>query len=134
MFYDLGKTLANSINTAFHSANAFAINFDWKNLGTSLARSLKGFFDNWDAGLTGETFSNVVTGIIEAITSFVNTLDSDKTFKKVGQKLVDLICGIDWGKLTWDVGGFIKAFAKALDEATMKDTRIKDVLSTKGSL
>ncbi len=27
-----------------------------------------------------------------------------------------------------------KAFAKALDEATMKDTRIKDVLSTKGSL
>lgn len=27
-----------------------------------------------------------------------------------------------------------KSFAKALDEATMKDTRIKDVLSTKGSL
>lgn len=114
LFYDLGRTLANSINTALHSANAFAINFDWKNLGTSLARSLKGFFDNWDAGLTGETFSNVVTGIIEAITSFVNTLDSDKTFKKVGKKLVDLICGIDWGKLTWDVGGLIKAFAKAL--------------------
>jgi hypothetical protein len=29
LFYDLGETLANSINTAFHSANAFAINFDW---------------------------------------------------------------------------------------------------------
>lgn len=32
------------------------------------------------------------------------------------------------------IEGIFKAFAKALDEATMKDTRIKDVLSTKGKL
>lgn len=32
------------------------------------------------------------------------------------------------------IEGMFKAFAKALDEATMKDTRIKTVLSTKGSL
>ena len=114
LFYDLGATIANSINAALHGANAFAINFDWKNLGSSLASSVKGFFENWDAGLTGETFSNFVTGIIEAVTSFVETLDEDNTFKDVGQKLVDLICGIDWGKLIWDVGGLIKAFAKAL--------------------
>lgn len=114
LFYNLGATIANSINAALHGANAFAINFDWKNLGSSLASSVKGFFENWDAGLTGETFSNFVTGIIEAVTSFVETLDEDNTFKDVGQKLVDLICGIDWGKLIWDVGGLIKAFAKAL--------------------
>ena len=52
LFYDLGATLANSINTAFHFANAFAVNFDWVNLGASLASSLKGFFENWDAKLT----------------------------------------------------------------------------------
>lgn len=32
------------------------------------------------------------------------------------------------------IEGMFKAFAKALDEATMKDTRIKAVLSTKGAL
>lgn len=32
------------------------------------------------------------------------------------------------------IEGMFKAFAKALDEATMKDPRIKTVLSTKGSL
>ncbi len=32
------------------------------------------------------------------------------------------------------IEAMFKAFAKALDEATMKDTRIKDILSTKGSL
>ena len=32
------------------------------------------------------------------------------------------------------IEAMFKAFAKALDEATSKDERIKDVLSTKGSL
>ncbi|MGN0480951.1 MAG: imidazoleglycerol-phosphate dehydratase HisB [Lachnospiraceae bacterium] len=32
------------------------------------------------------------------------------------------------------IEGMFKAFAKALDEATMKDSRIKTVLSTKGAL
>lgn len=32
------------------------------------------------------------------------------------------------------IEGMFKAFAKALDEATIKDSRIKSVLSTKGSL
>lgn len=32
------------------------------------------------------------------------------------------------------IEAIFKAFAKALDEATLKDARIKDVLSTKGSL
>ena len=32
------------------------------------------------------------------------------------------------------IEGMFKAFAKALDEATMKDNRIKSVLSTKGSV
>ena len=32
------------------------------------------------------------------------------------------------------IEGMFKAFAKALDEATVKDTRIKTILSTKGSL
>lgn len=114
LFYDLGGTVANSINTAFHAANAFNINFDWSNLGASLASSITGFFENWDAGLTAETFSNFVKGILESMTSFINTLDDDETFETIGQKLVDFICGIDWAGLTWDLAQFFLALSDAL--------------------
>lgn len=114
LFYDLGGTVANSINTAFHAANAFNINFDWSNLGASLASSITGFFENWDAGLTAATFSNFVKGILESMTSFINTLDDDETFETIGQKLVDFICGIDWAGLTWDLAQFFLALSDAL--------------------
>lgn len=114
LFYDLGKTVANSINTAFHAANAFAVNFDWSNLGTSLAASIIGFFRNWDAGLTAETFSHFGTGLLEAIKSFVDTLNGNQIFYTIGQKLVDFIFGIDWGQLTYDVVGLSLSLLNAL--------------------
>lgn len=114
LFYDLGKTLANSINTAFHAANAFAVNFDWSNLGISLAASIIGFFRNWDAGLTAETFSHFGTGLLEAIKSFVDTLNGNQIFYTIGQKLVDFIFGIDWGQLTYDIVGLSLSLLDAL--------------------
>ena len=113
LFYDLGATLANAINTAFHFANAFAVNFDWTNLGASLASSLKGFFENWDAKLTGETLSNFAKGILKAMTAAIKKLQKDETFKDIGQKLVDFVCGIDWAGLAWDLSKFVKALAEA---------------------
>ena len=114
LFYDLGATIAGAINTAFHAANSFAINFDWSNLGASLASSITGFFENWDAGLTGETFSNFFTGIFDAMTSFLEKLSSDDTFKAIGQQLVNLLCGIDWKKCIWNLAAFFSAFNNAL--------------------
>lgn len=86
LFYDLGKTVANSINTAFQSANAFAVEFDWENLGESIAKSIKGFFENWDPEIAADTFSNFANGILESLTEFINTLQDDKTFEDIGQK------------------------------------------------
>lgn len=114
LFYDLGATIAGAINTAFHAANSFAINFDWSNLGASLASSITGFFENWDAGLTGETFSNFFSGIFDAMTSFLEKLSSDDTFKAIGQQLVNLLCGIDWKKCIWNLAAFFSAFNNAL--------------------
>ena len=114
LFYDLGKTIAGSINTALHALNSFAANFDWKDFGASLASSITGFFETWDAKLTGETLSNFATGILESLKSAIDTLDGDKTFEKIGQKLVDFIYGIDWKKLTWDLLGFFKSLTNAL--------------------
>ncbi|MGO5420422.1 transglycosylase SLT domain-containing protein [Mediterraneibacter faecis] len=114
LFYNVGATVASSINTALHSLNSFAANFDWKDFGTSLASSITGFFETWDAKLTSETLSNFATGILESLKSAIDTLDGDKTFEKIGQKLVDFICGIDWKKLTWDLLGFFESLTNAL--------------------
>ena len=114
LFYDLGATLAGAINTAFHAANAFAINFDWSNFGSSIASSIQGFFENWDAGLTGEKFSNFFSGIFDAMTGFLDTLGETNTFETIGQKIVDFLCGVKWGKMGWSLFGFFKALSKAL--------------------
>ena len=114
LFYDVGNTIAGSLNTALHSINSFEISFDWKNLGNSLASGLKGFFENWDAGLTGATFSHFVSGVLEALKGAIDGLQGDKTFEVIGQKIVDFICGIDWGKITWDLSGLLVSLSNAI--------------------
>ena len=114
LFYDVGNTIAGSLNTALHSINSFEISFDWKNLGNSLASGLKGFFENWDAGLTGATFSHFVSGVLEALKGAIDGLQDNKTFEVIGQKIVDFICGIDWGKITWDLSGLLVSLSNAI--------------------
>ena len=117
LFGALGKTVAGSINTALHALNSFGETFEWKEFGVSIARGLTRFFETWDAGLTGETFSNFASGLLQSLTGFFETLTDDKTFEKIGQRLVDLICGIKWVSLTWDLTKFFGAFAEAVVSA-----------------
>lgn len=114
LFYNIGATIASSINTALHSLNSFAANFDWSNFGASLASSITGFFETWDAKLTGETFGNFVSGVLEALKGAIDGLQGDKTFEIIGQKIVDFICGIDWGKIAWDLSGLLVSLANAI--------------------
>lgn len=114
LFYNIGSTIASSINTALHSLNSFAANFDWSNFGASLARSITGFFETWDAKLTGETFSNFASGALRALKGAIDGLQGDKTFEVIGQKIVDFICGIDWGKIAWDLSGLLVSLVNAI--------------------
>lgn len=114
LFYDVGNTIAGSLNTALHSINSFEISFDWKNLGNSLASGLKGFFENWDAGLTAATLSHFASGVLEALKGAIDGLQDNKTFEVIGQKIVDFICGIDWGKIAWDLSGLLVSLENAI--------------------
>lgn len=114
LFSNVGKTIANSLNTVLHFLDSFGTTFDWKNFGKSLAAGIKGFFENWDAGLTGKTLSTFAKGILEAMSASLNQLSADETFNTIGQKLVDFVCGIDWGGLAWDLAGFFIACENAL--------------------
>lgn len=114
LFAEVGKTVAGNLNTALHFLNSFGKTFDWKDFGKSLANGVKGFLENWDAELTGETLSNFANGLLEALTSAINELASENVFEELGQKVVDFICAIQWGELTWNLYGLFEAFTKAV--------------------
>lgn len=116
LFYDLGSTIASAINTGLHSANAFAINFDWSNLGASLSSSVTGFFETWDADLTADALSNFAEGFLEAAEGAIDGLKDDETFNTIGQKVADFICGIDWKGITWDLVDLFISLNEALIE------------------
>lgn len=120
LFSNLGSTIAGAINTALTAGNTFAINFDWKNLGKSLISSITGFLNTWDAGLTGATLSNFVIGISKAIVSAFETINQDGIWQKLGQKVVDFICGINWGSLVWNLGSLIITMAKEIPKIPMQ--------------
>ena len=117
LFGALGKTVANSINTGLNFLNSFAETFDWRDFGTSLATGLSEFFKNWDLKLTGDTFSNFASGILNGLAGFFSTLSTEKVFETIGQKIVDLICGVDWGKLVWSLADFALGLADAIISA-----------------
>ena len=117
LFSELGRTLASSLNTVFYSLNGFAETFDWRELGTSITSGITSFFKNWDAGLAAETFSNFASGLMDTLTSALWAMVDQKTFKAFGDKVVEFICGIDWGQLAWDLGGLLLALAGALLDA-----------------
>lgn len=114
LFGALGKTVAGAINTALHALNSFGETFEWKEFGISIARGLTRFFETWDAGLTAETLSNFARGILQSLSGFFSTLSEDKTFRTIGQKIADFICGIDWGGLVWDFGNLAISLGKAI--------------------
>lgn len=120
LFSNLGSTIAGAINTALTAGNTFAINFDWKNLGKSLISSITGFLNTWDAGLTGATLSNFAIGISKTIVSAFETINQDGIWQKLGQKVVDFICGINWGSLVWNLGSLIITMAKEIPKIPLQ--------------
>ena len=120
LFSNFGSTIAGSINTALNAGNAFAINFDWKNLGKSLVSSITGFLNTWNAGLTGATLSNFAIGICKYVVSAFDTANKDNLWQKLGQKVVDFICGINWGSLVWNLGSLIATMAKEIPKIPLQ--------------
>lgn len=114
LFGALGKTIASALNTALHVLDSIGETFEWKEFGNSVMRGISDFFKTWDAKLTASALSNFASGIMQSITGFFNTLSDEKTFKAIGQKIVNLICNIKWENLIWDFGNLVIALGKAI--------------------
>ena len=135
--YDIGKTIAQSVNTVFEFINGFVHNLHWDSIGKFIADTFNGFFENIDWVLIKDTVITGMAGLAESIQTFieefrwdnissfiinaVDTISSGiKTFvdgidwldlgKKIGDQLNKTISGIDWR----DVGDTLGAVLEAI--------------------
>lgn len=102
LFYQVGKTVANSLNTAIRFALKFGRTFDWSNFGKSLASSINGFFKNFDFGKLADSIDAWVQGLAEAVVAFVKELDLKAIFKGIW----DFITHLDIGTVAIIISGF----------------------------
>lgn len=132
LFYDLGATIAGSLNTALHFLNSFGTTFDWSNFGLSIANGINGFFENFDFALLAKTINAWVQGIytmlttaiknvswkdiLKGITDFLSNLDIKTVEIIVGTLLIKKIISLKLGSgaLTFIGKSLSKAIAQAI--------------------
>lgn len=131
LFYDLGATIAGSLNTALHFLNSFGTTFDWTNFGLSIANGINGFFENFDFALLAKTINTWVQGIyamlttaiknvswkdvLKGITDFLSNLDIKTVEIIVGTLLIKKIISLKLGSVALAFIG--KSLSKAIAEA-----------------
>lgn len=90
LFYDLGATIAGSLNTALHFLNSFGTTFDWTNFGLSIANGINGFFENFDFALLAKTINAWVQGIYTALITEAKNLSRKDILKGITDFLSNL--------------------------------------------
>lgn len=131
LFYDLGATIAGSLNTALHFLNSFGITFDWTNFGLSIANGINGFFENFDFALLAKTINAWAQGIytmlttaiknvswkdiLKGITDFLSNLDIKTVEIIVGTLLIKKIISLKLGSVALAFIG--KSLSKAIAQA-----------------
>lgn len=112
LFGDLGRHIANSINSALTSANAFAKMLDWENIGDSLISGFNEFFRNFDFELAADTVNEFVLGILDMATSAIEGADT----QAVSDGIVTFIKNIKVADIAAALVDFFDALAGALFE------------------
>lgn len=121
LFYSVGRTIANSLNTVIQASLSFADSINFASLGKSIGSSINGFFLNFNFKDLAESINYWVDGIETLIIEAVKEIDFIKIlgniFSGIGSLDIDtslilgalaapaLISGIT--KLTTKVSGLV---------------------------
>ena len=92
LWYNVGKTFAEAINTVIEFGYTFVTTFDWRKFGTAIGNSINGFFQNLDLAKAAQGLSEAIKGIFGTISSALETVD----WSEVGNKIAEFIINIDW--------------------------------------
>lgn len=99
-FYAVGKTIANSLNTAIYASLEFGKEFDFKKLGVAIGSYWNGIFDNFDFASFGETVGVWVGGIVATIGNAIKTIKWDTLFDGIKEGINGFFKGIGESDMT----------------------------------
>ena len=83
LFGNVGRTIANSLNTVMYAALSFGEEFDWRNLGLSIASGINKFFSSFDFTSLAKTINTWVQGIFETLTVAISHVDWGKIYDDI---------------------------------------------------
>ena len=119
---EIGKTIAQSVNTVFEFLNGFVHKLHWDSIGKFIAETFNGFFKNIDWNLIKDTVVTGMAGIAEAIQNFIDTFDWDNVsttiingVDTITAGLLAFFDGIDWLDLGRKMGEQIRKSVEGID-------------------
>lgn len=125
LFSAVGKTIANSLNTAIYTALSFGKEFDFTNLGLSIAAGVNSFFSNFDFASLAETINTWVGGLRETIKTIITNIDWSEVFN--GMK--EFFTNLSPDTLATIIGFIVlKKTLKLLTSSTIKEALMKGII------
>lgn len=103
LFTNVGKTVAESFNTAINMALGFSENFHWESAGQAIADSINGFFDTFDWEKAGVTLSTTALGLLTTMRKAIEEVD----WKDIGEDIRKFLKNIKWKTILKEIGGLI---------------------------
>lgn len=91
LFSDVGKTIAESLNTVIGTLGSFSANFHWDSLGKGMADGVNNFFKTFDFPQLAQTIHDTIVGVLTTAGTFFRETD----FKEIGSKLGQFINDLD---------------------------------------
>lgn len=103
MFGAVGRTVANSLNTALHAIDTFGETFDFYEFGESLAQGINDFFESFDFSKLASSLNVWVDGLEDTIAAFIKHVKWSDIIVKAGGFLDEL----EFDTVAVIVGGFV---------------------------
>lgn len=121
LWYQMGRTIGEGLNTVVSFVESFADTLNWSGLGKSLANGLNSAIDYWDPKLAGMAIYKGLNGIREVIYNFFTETDWGSFGDKFATGLNTIVTGLDmdmigrsfaskWNALTDFMYEFISEF------------------------
>ena len=94
LFTEIGRTIAEAINTALTTGNIFLETMDWFAVGRALADAFVEFLNTVDAEEAGNFIANLINMIIQSSAGFIDSFTKKGGWKKLGVAIVEGIKGV----------------------------------------
>lgn len=90
LFGEVGKTIANALNTVVYAALSFGKEFNFEQFGYNIADGINNFFSTFDFAALAETLNTWVNGIWNVLTTAISNIDWMTAYNKIVEFLENI--------------------------------------------